>query len=245
MSSSRALLKSVVNGALRPIGLELCSHRALHPGLSWENDAEFTELFERAHRCTGTPVNQLRRQRHYVLMQLFRWSLTTATTSPRVAECGVYRGASLFQLASLLQDRPDGELYALDTFEGLKEFRVEDGRAHAPGEFAASLTKVKEGLAEFPRIRYERCCFPETPASLPNSGFTFVHIDMDLYAPIAAAFRLFLPRMATGGVLVFDDYGYVRDFPGARRAVDEVCAEARLHPVVLPTGQAFVQVSAR
>jgi predicted O-methyltransferase YrrM len=177
-------------------------------------------------------------------MQLFRWTLTVGTKPPRVAECGVYRGASLFQLASHLRDRPDGELYALDTFEGLKEFRAEDGTAHAPGEFAASLTEVQAGLAEFERIHYERCCFPEMPPSLPQSGFTFVHIDMDLYAPIAAAFRMFLPRMMPGGILVFDDYGYVRDFPGARRAVDEVCAENRLYPVVLPTGQAFVHVSA-
>jgi O-methyltransferase len=244
MSSSRTLIKTVVNTALRPIGLEVHTHRALHPGLSWEVDVDFAQLFERAHRLTQTPVNQLRRQRHYVLMQLFRWSLAT-TAAPRVAECGVFRGASLYQLASIIRDRSDGDLYALDTFEGLQEFRAEDGTVHATGEFAASLETVKKGLAEFPRIHYERCRFPATPAALPDAGFTFVHIDMDLYAPIAAAFRLFLPRMASGGILVFDDYGYVRDFPGARLAVDEVCAEARLYPVVLPTGQAFVQVRSR
>ncbi len=235
----RQLIKGVSNTLLRPFGLVLTTHRALHPGLSWELDEAFHERFERAHSATDTAVNDLRRQRHYVLMQLFQWSLRR-TETPRVAECGVFKGASLHQLASILQGR--GELHAVDSFAGLQAIQSEDGPIdERRGDFLGTLSMVQKNLSEFPWIHYHRVEFPRVPTDLPANGFTFVHIDLDLYAPIASAFRLFLPRLVPGAIIVFDDYGYVRDFPGAKKAIDEVCAEAGLFPVVLPTGQAFVR----
>ena len=47
------------------------------------------------------------------------------------------------------------------------------------------------------------------------------------------------PRMVPGGVLVFDDYGFLT-CPGARAAVDEFFSDKPEHALVLHTGQAIV-----
>ena len=49
----------------------------------------------------------------------------------------------------------------------------------------------------------------------------------------------FYPRMAPGGVMVFDDYG-APTCPGVQQAVDEFFAGKPERPLYLPTGQAVV-----
>jgi len=66
-----------------------------------------------------------------------------------------------------------------------------------------------------------------------------VHIDVDLYEPTRAAFEFFHPRMAPGGVMVCDDYGFA-SCPGARKAVDEYFEGKPDVPIELPSGQALI-----
>lgn len=67
----------------------------------------------------------------------------------------------------------------------------------------------------------------------------FAHIDLDIYQSILDSCRFIYPRLSPGGVIVFDDYGFM-SCPGAREAVDRFFADKLEIPLVLPTGQAIV-----
>jgi hypothetical protein len=58
----------------------------------------------------------------------------------------------------------------------------------------------------------------------PGVRFSLVHLDCDLYAPTRAALEAFWPRLARGGVMLFDEYA-IKDWPGETAAVDEYFAD--------------------
>jgi hypothetical protein len=62
-----------------------------------------------------------------------------------------------------------------------------------------------------------------------------------LYQPTFASVSFFYPRMNSGGLMLFDDYGFAT-CPGARRAIDEFFADKPEPIIDLPTGQAFVLI---
>ena len=57
---------------------------------------------------------------------------------------------------------------------------------------------------------------------------------------IRDSIEFFYPRLASKGIMVFDDYGCVQ-FPGAKKAVDEcIAGYDRAFFLPLPSGQAFL-----
>ena len=54
--------------------------------------------------------------------------------------------------------------------------------------------------------------------------FSLVHFDCDLYAPTRAALEALWPRVVSGGIVIFDEYG-IHDWPGETAAVDEFLAD--------------------
>ncbi|RYD92058.1 MAG: methyltransferase, partial [Sphingobacteriales bacterium] len=63
--------------------------------------------------------------------------------------------------------------------------------------------------------------------------FCLVSIDADLYDPILAGLRFFYPRLDKGGAIMVHDYNN-SEYPGARQAVHEFCAEAGVTFVPIP-----------
>lgn len=51
--------------------------------------------------------------------------------------------------------------------------------------------------------------------------------------------KFFYPRMERGGVMIFDDYGFV-SCPGAKMGVDKFFLDKAENPTYLPTGQCVV-----
>jgi hypothetical protein len=66
-----------------------------------------------------------------------------------------------------------------------------------------------------------------------------VHIDVDLYQPTLDSIRFFYPRLAPGGIILCDDYGY-SSCPGAKGAFDEYMKDRPEKIIHAPTGQAFI-----
>lgn len=170
-----------------------------------------------------------------------------------VAEAGCYRGLSAYLTCHYLQLADPcyrGEsLHLFDSFEGLSkpspEDRVDDpaipvgGVPREAGLFSASLEEVKEALREFPLVSYHRGWIPDCFADAPDGPYRLVHVDLDLHDPTRDSLEFFYPRLAPGGLLICDDYGFVR-WPGARTAVDEFCAAAGAPVLRLSSGDAMV-----
>jgi len=172
------------------------------------------------------------------------------------AECGVFQGTSALFMCRAAQSRLPGYdgtgLHLIDSFEGLSRPGEEDqfltratpgGPATrgslSQGYLAAPLERAQSALRDFPGARFHRGWIPGVFATLPQTRWSFVHLDLDLYAPTLASLEYFHPRLAHGGVIVCDDYG-AETFPGARRAWDRYCALHDVSYVVLDTGQSVI-----
>lgn len=159
-----------------------------------------------------------------------------ARSSGSVAECGVYRGGTAKILSDLF---PERELLLFDTYQGMPETDATKD-LHRKGDFIdTSLESVKAYVGLRDNVTFAPGLIPDTLAPYADRTFSFVHVDLDIYAAIRAACEFFYPRLAPAGIMLFDDYGFA-SCPGARMAVDEFFAGKPVTPMVLSTGQCFV-----
>lgn len=140
-----------------------------------------------------------------------------------VAELGVYKGDTAWQLNELF---PDRRLYLFDTFEGFDERDVNtEKRLKVSGaqekDFAdTSVEAVMNRLPHENMATVRKGYFPETAQGLENLKFAFVSLDADLYEPTLAGLEYFYPRLEAGGAIVIHDYNN-RRFAGVKLAVEE------------------------
>lgn len=66
-----------------------------------------------------------------------------------------------------------------------------------------------------------------------------MHIDVDLYQPTLDSLAFFYPRLISGGICFFDEYGLLSCL-GARAAVDEFLRDKPEPIIELATGQAVL-----
>jgi len=247
-------LASRANATLRALtGVEL--HRPAAPRVANQQkqrwaDPTFDELYEIAARTSSHPhVAGSRPDRPYNLAQLL---CMTAGIDGMVGECGCYKGMTSLLLCHYLRHQDDsfrgGGFHVFDSFEGLSvptpEDVVADGRFGGdPGEFASSLADVRRVLGDFPDVGFHAGWIPDCFADTPAGRWRLVHVDVDLYQPTADALAFFFPRLAPGGVIVCDDYGF-KAWPGARNAVDEYAQARGARLLRLSSGQAVLLADA-
>jgi len=208
-------------------------------------DRRFDQLYLDGLFATGTPPKPLRRRdRFRRLLEEFE---RTLSLEGLVAECGCASGLSSFLLCSRLKlhDRAfDGEGYEIyDSFQGLSEPQAEDAlepgadelvaQSLVAGRFAFPIERVQQSLGAFPRISYGPGWIPKVFPK-DDRRYRFAHIDVDLYQPTKASLEYFWPRLASGGVMVCDDYNW----SGAKRAVLEFSAQSGAQFSVTPHTQA-------
>ena len=172
-----------------------------------------------------------------------------------IVELGVYKGASLFTWASLMETFCASDRYrkvfGFDHFEGLKadQFTEEDGATDdsvqkAVGGYKATAdevrTLVKLHNADNLLPGTERCrliegdlmeTLPQFLEETPGIKISLLHFDVDLYKPTKFALELLYPLVVTGGVVCFDEYGLI-PWQGETRAVDEFLAQFDKPPVI-------------
>ena len=215
----------------------------------------FLETYKECLEISGTGVpawkSFRRAQRAYNLACYFDYSL--ALPAGLRAECGVFRGFSslLVSRVARMRDRNfrGAGLHLIDSFEGLSNPSNQDAIGISPteqpiypmgkGHFATPVHHVKEVLDEYPEVAIHKGWIPDAFKALPDTGWSFVHIDVDLYEPTLACLEYFAPRLVAGGVIVNDDYASPF-FPGGGKAWDDYSRRHGLSFVALDTGQAVM-----
>jgi O-methyltransferase len=196
----------------------------------WEQDGAFLRLWREVEHHTVVD-----RRRCYLLYQYAR---QVRSLDGDAAEVGVYRGGTARLIARLLVS-PSRTVHLFDTFSGMPATDPLKDR-HQAGDFhETSLAAVTAYLADCAPVAIHPGLFPATAAPLGERRFVFVHVDVDIYQSVLDCCGYFYPRLAPGGVMVFDDYG-MPTCPGAKLAVDTFFAETPEAPCYLPTGQAVV-----
>lgn len=158
---------------------------------------EIAQAFQR----TGQKPHTKRVKR---LERLVEWFKSTDGVEGVTGECGTYLGTSAAVLAAL-----GAKLHCFDSFEGfadnsMPKYRIDVERTRAN----------LEGLG----VEIHKGWIPDVFTEAPAGPYRFLHFDVDQYEPTRDAIKFFRPRLASGGLIVCDDYN-----PrwGAVRAVDE------------------------
>jgi hypothetical protein len=138
----------------------------------------------------------------------------TRHLSGDMAEFGVYKGGSAYFIHWCC---PNKLLHLFDTFAGCPEDDVYD-IGHKKGDFISNLGDVKEFLGQGNYV-YHVGYFPDTTKGL-DKLYSFVHVDCDLKKGIEDSINYFWPRLVTGGIILFDDYGWKKT-PGVKEVVDK------------------------
>lgn len=188
------------------------------------------------------PYTQTSRERVTTLADAVEY-VVRANVPGDFVECGVWRGGSTMAVAlTLLRiGAADRRLWLYDTF-GKMPAPGEHDRDHAGrevkgheatmlGDTGLSLADVQAAMRStgYPedRINYVPGLIEETiPARVPEQ-IALLRLDTDWYESTKHELIHLYPRLASGGVLIIDDYGH---YAGARQAVDEYFAE---RPVLL------------
>lgn len=217
-------LRRVLRDTLRIIGIQKYDKNILEYG---SHIKEFQILLREIEPCTT-----LGPDRCFILYQLAK---QTNAINGDAAEIGVYKGGT----ARLIARTAPKTVHIFDTFSGMPPTDKAND-LHLEGDFSGtSFQSVKEYLKDCSNIRMYPGFFPETAAPIKELQFCFVHIDVDIYKSVRDCCEFFYPRMVQGGIMVFDDYGFLT-CPGAKMAVDEFFAVTPEYPCNLPTGQCIV-----
>jgi len=172
------------------------------------------------------------------LYVLYNFARSCSILPGGMAECGVYKGGSA---SIILQAAPGIILDLYDTFYGMPEAANSDPSLHRAGDFGdVNLQEVKTFLSPHEgRIRFHQGIFPTT-FEKTEDRFSFVHIDVDLYQSAMDCCSYFYPKMISGGIILFDDYGFEFYKDSERLAVDRYFLDKTEEVITLMTGQAFV-----
>jgi O-methyltransferase len=205
----------------------------------WNTDTAFLAAY--AATRDHTLVDELR------CWELWQLVAQTAPLAGALVEVGVWRGGTGVLIARRAADCGIADpVYLCDTFAGVVKAGEMDPD-YAGGEHAdTSLGHVRDlvaglGLAN---VRLLRGVFPEETAPQVREGrVRFVHIDVDVYRSAVDVLAWAWPRMPVGGIVVYDDYGFLR-CDGIARHVDEqrglpdrvVLHNLNGHAVVVKTG---------
>jgi O-methyltransferase len=169
-----------------------------------------------------------------------------------LVECGVWRGGSMMAAALTLAELGElsRQLYLFDTFDGMTppgaNDRRHDGRTASDilAKFArsrdnpfwaiASLREVRSNLSTtgYPEENSRLIEGPveETLPRTETGPIALLRLDTDWYESTRHELTHLYPRLARGGVLLIDDYGY---WKGARKAVDEYFNENPPRPLLV------------
>lgn len=227
------------NGILAFIGLKKRALRTKHiadpfegrpnPIHLWNDDVEFNKMME---PINNTLVDKVR------CFMLYQFSNHVGGLKGDIAEIGVYKGGTA-KLFSQIFEKRGKKIYLFDTFSGMPPTdSVKD--LHKEGDFNdTSLEAVKQFLRGCNNVVFYKGFFPDTAKPIMDKTFCLVHIDVDIYKSVMDCCSFFYPRMISGGIMVYDDYGFL-SCPGAKSAVDEFFRDKPESPCYLPTGQCLV-----
>ncbi|MFO1067384.1 MAG: TylF/MycF/NovP-related O-methyltransferase [Geminicoccaceae bacterium] len=161
-----------------------------------------------------------------------------------VVECGVLYGESLLLLSFLVAE--EGRLrkiWGFDSFEPLSSGTEVDQTA-TPRKLrrlkgtVVSIDSVEKLLKdarlgdEFvsSQVTLVQGYFEQSLEKFAGKSIALLHIDVDLYDSYVTVLKTLTPKMASGGVILFDEYLGTREhayFPGARKAIDEFFADRK------------------
>ncbi len=167
--------------------------------------------------------------RDYSLLDLYRLFdlYTYAKQCKKVPGCflevGVANGGSGALLSAIAKDQ-NKKCYLADTWEGVVKSGEKD-TTFSGGEFDYAETEVVlhllSGLNTLNNTHLLKGIFPDETADKIDENISLIHVDVDTYQSCKDVFEWAKSKMSIGGVIVFDDYGFL-GLEGVTRFANEL-----------------------
>lgn len=177
-------------------------------------------------RRYGIISDQITQPELLVILQELAHALRR-TTDGSLVEFGCYGGTTSLYIRRLMDKHgASGEFHVYDSFAGLPDKTLHDyspaGEQFKAGELAVSkkdfIMNFKKAGLRPPRIH--KAWFSDLAAADIPDNICFAFLDGDYYESIRTPLQLITPKLASGAIIVIDDYVNVA-LPGAARAVDD------------------------
>ncbi len=143
-----------------------------------------------------------------------------------------------------------GDFFLIDTYEGMVREQLsseetgemsKNGRLYPPPE-KNNYETIKSTFKEFGCCKVIKGPIPNILKDIPYDErklFGYCHIDMNCVMPEIELVKWVWPRMATGGRILLDDYGW-ENHSLQRDAFDEFLKPFNSRVLTLPTGQGLI-----
>lgn len=180
----------------------------------WQDDSEFQEVYNSIKNHTLVDI--------YRCYELWAISKQLSDCEGSVIEIGVWRGGTGLILAKAGSENT--KVYLCDTFEGVVKASDKDNIYKGGEHQDTSLEIVNNLFSENNQENFEilKGVFPdETSQSIAHLKFKLCHIDVDVYQSAKEIFEWVWPKMVSGGIVIFDDFGFAA-CEGITQLVNEI-----------------------
>ena len=191
-------------------------------------------------------LNELK-WRHWIVSSATLHALKFAKDDDyNFVECGVGDGITSFftmrEVTNFKSRNKEFSMHLYDAWAPMKKDFLLSSELGSQGKYVdLDFERTKNNLIQFKkRIVFHRGYIPEIfkePPASPDS-IRYLHIDLNSSKPTIDALRFFLPRLAKGGIILFDDYGWAQYFD-TKKAIDEFFFNKPGLLLKFPTGQAI------
>jgi O-methyltransferase len=157
-------------------------------------------------------------------------------------ECGTDRGGTAMAVIKYVEwPLKDKNFYLLDTFSGLDEDEARETESSVISymNYDDAYEICKANFRDYSNIVLVRGTIPKTLPTVSSRKVCYLHIDLNAAEPEAATLRYFWPKLVTGAMVIFDDYGWPLHIE-QKREIDRIIHEFGAQILTLPTGQGLI-----
>jgi len=185
--------------------------------------------------------------RHWNVSYAVRHAIKFAKTEEyNFVECGVGEAMSTFfamrEITGILETAGKFSMHLYDSWGAMKKESLLESEKSNEGRYQElEIDMTKKNLEESNEyIIYHQGYIPESfhsTSEAPHS-IVFLHIDLNSAKPTLSSLEFFYPRLVRGGIMLFDDYGWL-GYEDTKKTIDKFFSDKPGIILKLPTGQAI------
>lgn len=212
--------------------------------ISFRNEKRFYDIFKKY--CENSEDSSRMWRLHTLC-----WAAQKALSiDGDFVECGVYRGFFSSVVYDYIEFTKSTKTFWLyDTFKGFSP-KYTNSTDFRFGKIFMEIAKSEYGITDhftFVKARFSSCenvkviqgVLPDILNAQCPDKISYLHIDLNSPKAEFLTLEYLYPRVVSGGVLIFDDYGW-ENFKKQQEAVDKFFLNKGENVFELPTGQGLV-----
>ncbi|EKD70807.1 MAG: hypothetical protein ACD_46C00389G0007 [uncultured bacterium] len=220
-------------------------------GITTSHNCDFlyTEKFIKAYAKCYQSHGSLSINLHWRIHQALWCSAIAQHLQGDIIEFGVGNGLVMSSVLEVYEDweNSNKKLILVDTFSPHNVDHLsgkQDSSQPINPFYAKSLEYVKSNFAAFKNVEFVIGFIPNILSAIKVDNLSFVHIDMNYYAPEIAALEFCWEKIVEGGVILLDDYAY-NGHHEQYSAMNVLAKKLNFEILTTPTGQGIIIKSRR